>query len=135
MIPTPQAAKALAQILFFHVTRTARSKSSGHLANAILHNGVGLLDAPAPPDGHSRPTLPHPHAMLVFDIPLSPPSETWHVSHPDGQCHTFSARHAAVCFAAKLAARLDHVNGGAYLSIEGADGKWRLFTPELKAPV
>ncbi|UPG88277.1 DUF2188 domain-containing protein [Luteibacter aegosomaticola] len=73
--------------------------------------------------------------MLVFDIPLHPPDDTWHVSHPNGSCLTFGARHAAVTFAAKLAARFDGTKGGAYLSIEGEDGKWRLFTPELKAPV
>jgi hypothetical protein len=73
--------------------------------------------------------------MLVFDIPLHPPGDTWHVSQPDGRSHSFDGRHAAVSFAAKLAARLDSTEGGAYLSIEGEDGKWRLFTPELKAPI
>lgn len=73
--------------------------------------------------------------MFVFDIPLHPPGDIWHIAQPDGRCHAFDARHAAVAFAAKLAARLDRTDGGAYLSIEGEDGKWRLFTPELKAPV
>ncbi|WP_198148890.1 DUF2188 domain-containing protein [Luteibacter yeojuensis] len=73
--------------------------------------------------------------MLVFDIPLHPPHQTWHIATPGGSHRTFEARHDAVAFAAKLAARLDGAAGRAYLSIEGEDGKWRLFTPDLKAPL
>lgn len=72
--------------------------------------------------------------MLVFDIPINPPDHTWAVSH-NGERRQFSARHEAVVYSAKLAARLDRTDGGAYLSIEGEDGKWRLFTPDLKAPL
>ncbi|MDQ7995237.1 MAG: hypothetical protein AAGC76_05215 [Luteibacter sp.] len=73
--------------------------------------------------------------MRVFDIPLHPPGDTWRVSQLDGWHHSFDGRPGAVSFAEKLAARLESTDGGAYLSIEGEDGKWRLFTPALKAPV
>jgi hypothetical protein len=73
--------------------------------------------------------------MVVFDIPLHPPDNLWRVACPDGESCTFSSRHQAVACAAKLAARLRNAHGEAYLSLEGEDGRWRLFTPELKAPM
>jgi hypothetical protein len=74
--------------------------------------------------------------MFVFDIPFRPQQdETWAVTHPAGSCHRFCARHDAVRFAAKEAARLAGLEGKkVLLSIEGEDGRWRLFGPDLKAP-
>jgi hypothetical protein len=72
--------------------------------------------------------------MLVFDIPFQPANGAWHIETCNGQGHSVGARHHAVQFAAKEAARLSASMGGAYLSIEGEDGEWRLFGPDLKAP-
>lgn len=73
--------------------------------------------------------------MLVFDIPFHPPHNTWTISLPSGACRAFAERHEAVRFAALEASRLTSREGKQiYLSIEGADGKWRLFGPDLKAP-
>ena len=74
--------------------------------------------------------------MLVFDIPLhAPEQKTWTIALPCGERHEFDARHDAVKFAAREAARLKSVQGlETYLSLEGEDGKWRLFGPDLKAP-
>jgi len=74
--------------------------------------------------------------MLVFDIPFyAPTNQTWTVDLPDGVHHTFGARHDAVRFAAREVARLTAMKGlEAYLSLEGEDGKWRLFGADLKAP-
>jgi hypothetical protein len=72
--------------------------------------------------------------MLVFDIPFQPPDGTWRIETPSGHGQSFQGRHQAVQFAAREAARLALSTGGAYLSIEGEDGRWRLFGPDLKAP-
>ncbi|MGY3230889.1 hypothetical protein ACVWWJ_002373 [Luteibacter sp. HA06] len=74
--------------------------------------------------------------MLVFDIPFHPPDdENWTVDLPCGEQRAFDARHDAVRFAAREAARLKSTEGlETYLSLEGEDGKWRLFGPDLKAP-
>jgi hypothetical protein len=74
--------------------------------------------------------------MLVFDIPFHPRQDaTWAVVHPSGGDHTFAARHDALRFAVGEASRLSRLNGNrVVLSIEGEDGHWRLFGPDLKAP-
>ncbi|APG04295.1 hypothetical protein BJI69_10570 [Luteibacter rhizovicinus DSM 16549] len=73
--------------------------------------------------------------MVVFDIPFHPPQDTWTIALPSGAQHAFSARHEAVRFAAREASRLTTSKGRqVFLSIEGEDGKWRLFGPDLKSP-
>lgn len=73
--------------------------------------------------------------MLVFDIPFHPPHDIWTISLPSGACRAFAERHDAVRFAAREASQLTSREGKqVYLSIEGEDGKWRLFGPDLKAP-
>lgn len=103
----------------------------------VVHRRVRSFDATNRDSRHSprTPRFRQCASMLVFDIPLSPPDRIWPVSVPNGESRQFPARHEAVAYAAKVAARLDGTSGGAYLSIEGEDGKWRLFTPDLKAPL
>lgn len=74
--------------------------------------------------------------MVVFDIPLDPPEDgTWPVILPSGESRAFAVRHEAFQFAAKEAARLAARDGREVLiNLEGEDGKWRLFGPDLKAP-
>lgn len=74
--------------------------------------------------------------MIVFDIPFrAPNAEAWTVALSSGEQHLFPTRHDAVRFAARQAGRLSANDGSrAYLSIEGEDGVWRLFGPDLKAP-
>ncbi len=74
--------------------------------------------------------------MVVIDIPLDPPENgTWPVTLPSGDRRAFTVRHDAVNLAAKEAAKLAARDGRkVLLSLEGEDGKWRLFGPDLKAP-
>ena len=74
--------------------------------------------------------------LLVIDIPFrAPDNEAWRIALPTGEEHCFPTRHDAVRFAARQAARFTGRDGRrAYLSIEGEDGVWRLFGPDLKAP-
>jgi len=106
-----------------------------HTPRERVHGRVRDFDARNVDSGHSRTTLYKFASMRVFDIPLAPPDHTWAVSIPNGERRQFGARHEAVVYAAKVAAQIDTMSGGAYLSIEGEDGKWRLFTPDLKAPL
>jgi hypothetical protein len=73
--------------------------------------------------------------MLVFDIPLhAPDGGDWVVALQSGETRTFPSRSEAVKFAAKEVMRASAAGIQAYLSIQGDDGKWRLFGPDLKAP-
>ena len=72
--------------------------------------------------------------MIVFDIPLLPAHDAWNVDLPSGS-RRFFTRHEALQFAAAEASRLTRSGQCAFLSIEGSDGRWRLFGPDLKAPV
>lgn len=75
--------------------------------------------------------------MLIFDIPYHAQNDgTWAVDKPGGARRAFHSRHDAVRFAAKEASGMSgRRNETALLSIEGDDGRWRLFGPDLKAPV
>lgn len=72
--------------------------------------------------------------MVLFDIPLLPVIDgVWLVYHDGGES-SFPTRLAAITFAtdrARVAAQRGTV---ALLNIEGEDGRWRTFRPDLKAP-
>lgn len=79
--------------------------------------------------GHSR----HPR-MIILDIALGPSaSGDWNVAS-EPHSVAFGSRKEALKFAAALARNHAHRGSIVLLNIEGADGQWRLFTHELKAP-
>ncbi len=71
--------------------------------------------------------------MGLIEIPFdSEGSNGWTIPIPGDGCRQFCSRDAALAFALKLAKeeRLTRAQGS-YLCVEGGDGKWRLFTPDL----
>lgn len=75
--------------------------------------------------------------MLIIDVPYPAQADgTWGVDQPSGAIYGFANRMDAVRHAAKTAATLSSGHGGpVLLNIEGEDGDWRLFGPDLKAPM
>jgi hypothetical protein len=73
--------------------------------------------------------------MIILDVPFEPTTDTlWQVAVSDGRLRQFASRESALVFALSEArSRGGQERGGSFVNIEGADGKWRLFDPELKS--
>jgi hypothetical protein len=72
--------------------------------------------------------------MLLFDIAFAPnQTRCWDVHVPgDGQ-QSFASREAAIKYAMEQARnRTLQGSTDAFISIEGADGKWRIFDADFK---
>lgn len=73
--------------------------------------------------------------MVLFDIPLLPVmDDVWLVYYEGGE-FSFPSRIAAITFAAERARDAARLGSVALLNIEGEDGRWRVFRPDLKAPI
>lgn len=70
--------------------------------------------------------------MELFHIPFTADgSHGWTVPVPGDGEKQFASRKAALAYATSLA-RTERAEGeSTYLCIEGGDGQWRLFTPDL----
>ena len=71
--------------------------------------------------------------MNLIEIPFAPdPSHGWTIPIPGDGEKQFSSREQALAFAQTLA-KGAKTDGGPHscLCVEGADGRWRLFTPDL----
>ncbi|MEP7184784.1 MAG: hypothetical protein ABI767_03005 [Rhodanobacter sp.] len=71
--------------------------------------------------------------MALIEIPYdSEGTDGWKIPIPGDGCRQFCSRDAAMAFALKLAKEeLLTTAQPSYLCVEGGDGKWRLFTPDL----
>lgn len=71
--------------------------------------------------------------MNLFEIPFTPDSSHgWTVPIPGDGEKQFASREQAMAFAQTLAKDLNAESGrGGCLCVEGADGRWRLFTADL----
>jgi hypothetical protein len=59
--------------------------------------------------------------------------DAWSLTLPDGQARSFPDRKAALVFALEQARHVTFVTRQpAYICVEGPDGRWRLFDPDLK---
>jgi hypothetical protein len=68
--------------------------------------------------------------MVMLDIPFSPDKTThWVIRVPNIGLQTFPSRDAALKFAMDFAKRQSAL---VYISVEGADGRWRLFDADLQ---
>jgi hypothetical protein len=69
----------------------------------------------------------------LIEIPYSPDGSTgWKIPVPGDGDRRFASRDEAMAFALSLAQK-HHVvtDKPSYLCVEGGDGHWRLFTPDL----
>lgn len=73
--------------------------------------------------------------MVIYDVPFDPvDSAMWKVSSARCGERRFASREHALSFAmSETRAAALREPDGAFVNIEGADGKWRLFDPELKS--
>jgi hypothetical protein len=73
--------------------------------------------------------------VLIYDVPFAPTDAAlWQVSSKQSGERRFETREHALAYATRAiqaAARTEP--GGAFVNIEGADGTWRLFDPELRS--
>ncbi len=71
--------------------------------------------------------------MALIEIPyIADGAGCWKIPIPGGGCRQFCSREAALAFALKLAKEGRSTTAKpSYLCVEGGDGKWRLFTPDL----
>ena len=71
--------------------------------------------------------------MELFEIPFDPnANHGWTIPIPGDGERQFSSRDKALAFASDLAKQQSTTEqNNSYLCVEGADGKWRLFTPDL----
>ncbi len=71
--------------------------------------------------------------MTLIEIPYdSEGADGWKISLPGDGCRQFSSREAALAFALQLAQESQSTTAQpSYLCVEGGDGKWRFFTPDL----
>jgi hypothetical protein len=71
--------------------------------------------------------------MELIEIPYdSEGADGWKIPIPGDGCRQFRSRDAALAFAFKLAKeRVSTTAQPSCLCVEGADGKWRLFTTDL----
>jgi len=72
--------------------------------------------------------------MVLLDIPFQPDATAcWRISVPGEDVRLFASRHAALRFAMDLARKQDETAGSVtYISLEGADGRWRLFDANFR---
>lgn len=74
--------------------------------------------------------------MITYDIPFSSlPSGPWGVCFSDSKLRLFDSRVAALAFAMRDAERKRREGLVVMVSVEGADGRWRAFDPDMKPPV
>ncbi|MDF3981233.1 hypothetical protein P3W23_04415 [Luteibacter sp. PPL554] len=71
---------------------------------------------------------------LLLDVPFKASLDGFTVLL-DGAPHAFVTRLDAMTFAMEHARAHVRKGGEAYVSVEGADGIWRLFNPDLTAPL
>lgn len=71
---------------------------------------------------------------LLLDVPFHPGPDGFTVLLGEDR-HDFSTRLKAMKFAMDLARTHVLRGGAAFVSVEGADGQWRLFKPDLSAPL
>ncbi|WP_331521775.1 hypothetical protein [Pinirhizobacter sp.] len=72
--------------------------------------------------------------MVIYEIPFEPAgSADWHVDISTDGRRNFDSRQAALAFA-RESAKAREVNFGvtACISIQGGDGRWRTFDPQLE---
>ena len=70
--------------------------------------------------------------MALFEIPYEPEDgDGWKVPIPGDGCRQFASREGALTFARSLAKQRELIDQDNYLCVEGGDGIWRLFTPDL----
>lgn len=70
--------------------------------------------------------------MELFHIPFKPDGlHGWTIPIPGDGEKQFASRKAALAYAAKLARSEPAGGERRYLCVEGGDGQWRLFTPDL----
>jgi hypothetical protein len=72
--------------------------------------------------------------MVLLDIPFQPDATAcWRISVPGEGLRIFADRPAALRFAMDLAKKQDETMGHVtYISLEGADGRWRLFDANFR---
>lgn len=74
--------------------------------------------------------------MQLIEIPFRPDKlHGWEIPVPGEHSRHFASREEALAFALSLARqrRANRVEPS-YLCVEGGDGQWRLFTPDLTPP-
>jgi Uncharacterized protein conserved in bacteria (DUF2188) len=71
--------------------------------------------------------------MELIEIPYNPDeAHNWKIPIPGDGCQKFSTREEAMAFALQLAKKIVSKSAEpSYLCVEGGDGQWRLFTPDL----
>jgi len=66
--------------------------------------------------------------MIFFDIPYSPAQMgTWSVDVSNDGSPEFNSRHEALRFAVSSALRAQQWGETSLITIEGVDGRWRMF--------
>jgi hypothetical protein len=72
--------------------------------------------------------------MVIYEIPFEPAgSADWHVDISTDGRRNFDSRQAAVAFACESAKAREAARGvAACISIQGGDGRWRTFDPQLE---
>jgi hypothetical protein len=72
--------------------------------------------------------------MVIYEIPFEPAgSDDWHVDISTDGRRNFDSRQAAVAFARESAKAREVTSGvAACISIQGGDGRWRTFDPQLE---
>lgn len=71
--------------------------------------------------------------MIFYEIPYESENlDCWHVDGLVGERREFDTRVAALAYAMQSArARVDASGGDACIAIQGADGNWRRFDPDM----
>ncbi len=73
--------------------------------------------------------------MITYDIPFACfPSGQWSASFTGGKLQLFDTRLSAITFAVRDSNRKRLAGFEAVISVEGADGRWRAFDPDMKPP-
>jgi hypothetical protein len=71
--------------------------------------------------------------MVIYDVPYQPvPDGNWTVKASDDGQKAFPTRNDALRFAIDAALDAHRHGDDAAISIEGADGRWRLFDERAK---
>ena len=72
--------------------------------------------------------------MIIYEIPFEPAgSADWHVDISTDGRRNFDSRQAALAFARESAKAREVMSGiTACISIQGGDGRWRTFDPQLE---
>jgi len=71
--------------------------------------------------------------MIFFDIPYSPAHKgAWSVDVSNDGHPEFKSRHDALRFAVNSALNAQHWGEATLITVEGIDGKWRMFDNAAK---